>query len=87
MATATLMGSGLFITALITAAITLVMKKSVAVTPPFYVRDVVFYIVCILVFIYALVINQKIDKIVSSVFILLYVVYVGFVIIQNRIVV
>mmetsp|Transcript_14923 Transcript_14923/g.14510 ORF Transcript_14923/g.14510 Transcript_14923/m.14510 type:complete len:113 (-) Transcript_14923:226-564(-) len=56
MATATLLGSGLFITALITAAITFVMKKSVAVTPQFYVRDVLFYIACIVLFFYGLVV-------------------------------
>ena len=84
MAAATLLGSGLFITGIITSIISVVMKKNIKVTPSFFVRDIIFFIFSLLLFAYGLLIKKRIDKILSYYFLGLYAIYVGFVIAQDK---
>jgi Ca2+/Na+ antiporter len=80
MAAATLMGSGIFISAIITSLITMVIRKEIKVTPAFFVRDIIFYILSCILLLYGLVIKQVIDKPLSYMFLGLYLFYVVFVI-------
>lgn len=68
------LGSGMFVSTIISSAITLLTKTPVKVTPYFFIRDVLFYMLSMGAIAYAIVIRQKIDMAFSVSFLFIYVV-------------
>lgn len=84
MAIAVLVGSSLFIIAVINAVIIFNSPSAIEMNRVFFARDTSFLLISLLLLIYAVAIKGSIDLIMSIVFIALYVVYVLIVIYQDK---
>lgn len=68
------LGSGMFVSTIISSAIILMTKKPIKVTPQYFIRDVVFYMFVILIVMYAIVIRKRLDLTFSILFLAIYIV-------------
>ena len=73
LAASSVLGSGMFVSTIISSAITLMTNKPIKVTPYFFIRDVLFYMFMCLTVGYAIVIRKKIDIAFSCCFLSIYV--------------
>jgi len=67
------LGSGMFVSTIIASAITLMTKNPIKVTPHYFIRDVVFYMIVIVVVMYAIVIRKRLDNTFAICFLAIYV--------------
>lgn len=58
---------------IISSVIAIISPKPINVTPQYFVRDVLFYIVSISMILYGMSIRGKIDTLFSSIYLCLYV--------------
>jgi len=68
------LGSGMFVSTIIASAITLMTKNPIKVTPYFFIRDVSFYMIAIIVVMYAITIRKKLDMPFAICYLAIYVV-------------
>lgn len=80
-----LTGSALFISTVVTALTVFASKpdKSIQVTPVFFIRDLIFYILVMLYLLGIMVVVQEINIYISVGFLLLYLIYVVLVVCQS----
>eukprot|EP00347_Sterkiella_histriomuscorum_P001465 403371933 len=86
LAASSCLGSGMFVSTIISSAITLMTNQPVKVTPYFFIRDILFYMFVIGTVGYAIIIRKKIDMVFSCCFLSIYAVYVIFVFTQSKII-
>lgn len=72
LAAASALGSSMFVSTIISSVIAIISNKPINVTPQYFVRDVLFYIVSIVMILYAIVVQGKIDVVSSSIYLSLY---------------
>lgn len=58
LAAASSLGSGMFVSTILSSAIALLTDKPIKVTPQYFARDVMFYIISIAMLLYAIVIRK-----------------------------
>jgi sodium/potassium/calcium exchanger 6 len=81
-----LTGSALFISTVVTALTILASKpdRRIQVTPIFFIRDLIFYILVMLYLLGVMLIIKEINIYISVGFLLLYIVYVVLVVVQSK---
>jgi len=62
----------MFVSTIISSVIALISHKPISVTPQYFVRDVLFYIVSIVLILYAVAVRGVIDTVASSLYLCLY---------------
>jgi len=83
MGLAVLLGSSLFILAIVTPAVLLTCPNPIKLKKGFFIRDTVFLIASECLLAVAVLIRQNIDKLMSALFLALYAVYVVVVLVQD----
>jgi Ca2+/Na+ antiporter len=68
------LGSSMFVSTIISSTIALISKDPINVTPQYFMRDILFYIVSISMILYAMAIRGHIDTFASGIYLCLYVV-------------
>ena len=84
MGIAVLVGSSLFILAIINAGILWYSPGTIKMNKQFFTRDALFLLVAIIVLLYSIVFRGKLDLVMSVIFIVLYCAYAVIVVYQDR---
>jgi Ca2+/Na+ antiporter len=81
-----LVGSALFISSIVTALSTQAAKpsKRIQVTPVFYIRDLIFEIICMVYLLGVMLVIKEINIYIAAGFLLIYAVYVVLVVAQSK---
>jgi Ca2+/Na+ antiporter len=84
MGIAVLLGCSFFILSVVTAFVVMASAESIKIRRYFFLRDTLSLMFVYLFLLYTILIHQRIDLLVSVMLIVLYSVYVGVVLIQDR---
>lgn len=84
MAIGALLGAGLFVSGLVCAIVILVSKEKIRVIRKVFIRDVLFYVLSLFLLASASV-HGKLDGYYMTAFFLLYIIFIGVVLIQDKI--
>ena len=81
-----LVGSAIFISSIVTALAVSVAKpdKKIKVTPVFFIRDLIFEILCMFYLLLILLVLKKVNIYIAVGFIVIYLVYVVLVVVQSK---
>ena len=63
----------MFVSSIVAAVIAITPDKPISVTPAYFLRDVIFYLICLSLLLYAILVREQVDIFISSALLSIYV--------------